>query len=254
MRRKKQSKAPRAAVVVEASWQAGFRVFYDTLRRAGTQGQGEAGVNGAAVGSVVVIGLLVGLLAVGVASRAGHGGAVAATRGGNDAEAVFDEVGVGAQVDGGHVPEDGVAGLGVLELQDVGLGLGGGELDGNATAVVVGLPAAGVGSAARRKGLHVTDSIRNRPRVDVGSNVVDNGDTTTSGVLATGVGEGRSETSHGGNESSLEEHLVDGEERDRRADWNMMSERRRKMWVLKSLRRIREWTDVVKKDESALQI
>lgn len=94
-----------------------------------TDGQGQAGINGAPVGSVVIGRLEVGGSTVGVtgladSSRAGS--RVAAGVGGQDREAVLGELGVGLHVDAGEIPEDGVCALGVLELQHVRLrGVGG---------------------------------------------------------------------------------------------------------------------------------
>lgn len=167
---------------------------------------------------VVVLGLQISLGALRVASLAVDRGAVVAGLGGLDGEPVLDELGVGAQVDARHVPEDGVAGLGVLELQDVVLAGLGGQLDGDAAAVAVFAPRFLVGAAARRKGLHVTSATGDRPRVDGAFEVVVDGHAATTTAVGVGgvagldgVGEGCGEGSEGGHgESDLGEHHFDG--------------------------------------------
>lgn len=175
--------------------------------------QDERGGDGAAVGGMVVLGLQVGLGAGSVAGLAVDGGAVAAGLGRLNGEAELGELGVGAHIDAGHVPEDGVAGLGVLVLEDIGLVRLGGQLDGDATAVGVGAPLLGVGAAARREGMHVADAISDRPRVDGLAQVVDDLDAASrgGGVVAAldDMGQGSGEGSKGSSEEGLGEHHFD---------------------------------------------
>lgn len=171
-------------------------------------GDGEGGVDGAAVGSVVVLGLQVGFGARVVTGMAVDAGAVLRGLRGLDAEAVLGELGVAAHVDAGHVPEDGVTALGVFELEDIILVGIGSQLDGDTTAVAVGLPLLRVRATARREGLHVSGTSRNGPRVDVVLHVVGDGDTTTisTTLLRHSSGEGRGEGSQSGEETELVEH------------------------------------------------
>ena len=175
------------------------------------ESQGEAGVDGAAVGSVVVLGLEIGLSARSVPGVTVDGGAVTGGLAGRDIEAVLGEGGSGTvHVNARHVPEDSLSGLGVLELQDIGLVLVGGQLDRDTAAVGVGLEVLGVRAASRAEGVHVANTVRNGPRVDVGVHVVDNGDagtaalTTDNGGLRESRGEGGQSSS---NESLGEHHL-----------------------------------------------
>lgn len=163
--------------------------------------QDERGIDRAAVGGMVVLGLQVGLSAGSVASLAVDGGAVAARLGRRNGEAVLGELTAGSHIDAGHVPEDGVAGLGVLELEDVGLVGLGGELDGDAAAVAVGAPLLGVGAAARREGMHVADAISDRPRVDGLAQVVDDLDAASGGGGG-GVAAALDDSGQGGGEGS----------------------------------------------------
>jgi len=172
------------------------------------------------VSSVVVLRLQVSLSTLRVASLAVDRGAVGAGLGGLDGEAVLGELGVGAHVDARHVPEDGVARLGVLELQDVVLVGLGGQLDGDTAAIAVLAPRFLVRAAARRKGLHVTSAIGDRPRVDGAFEVVVDGDAAAATAASVGggsvagldgVGEGCGEGSEGGHgKSDLGEHHFDG--------------------------------------------
>jgi hypothetical protein len=197
-------------------------VFYSLVPHEGsvnlvTQAQLERGIDRAAVRSMVILRLEVSLGARRVASSAVDAGAVGASLARLDGETVLGEAGVGAHIDAGHVPEDGVAGLGVLELQHVGLILGHGQLDGDAAAVVVALPRFLVVAAARREGMHVTDSIRHRPRVDGGIQVVDDVDAAAAVATSDGagggavgggvqvVGKGRGESGH--EREGLEHHF-----------------------------------------------
>lgn len=166
--------------------------------------------------SLVVIGLEVGLSALSVTSLAVDRRAVVTLLGRSDGESVLGESRVTAEVDAGHDPVDGVTTLSVLELEDIGLALSGGQLDGDTTTVVVGLPGLGVATTARRKGMHVTDSIRNRPRVDGSvAHVVGDGDAAgarrgtvaTNHVVAEGVGKSRGSGGQSGSEDGLEEHF-----------------------------------------------
>lgn len=129
--------------------------------------QRQTGVDRAAVRGMVIRRDEVGRRARAVAGladsrRAGSGLAA----GGQDREAELGELRAGAHVDAGEVPEDGVTGLGVLELQDVLLGRAGGQLDGDAAAVGVGAPGLGEGAAAGGQGLHGPDVVGDGPGVD----------------------------------------------------------------------------------------
>ena len=160
------------------------------------------------MGSVVVLGLQVGIGTRSVASMAVDTGAVLAGMGGLDAEAVLGELGVAAHVDTRHVPEDSVAALGVFELEDVFLAGLSSQLDRHTTAVAVGLPLLRVRATARREGLHVSSTTGNGPRVDVVLHVVGDGDTTTAATALgrRSSGEGRSESGQSGEETELVEH------------------------------------------------
>lgn len=159
------------------------------------------------MGSVVVLRLEVGIGTALVPSVAVDRRAVSTSRGGLNGEAVIGKLGVGTHVNARHVPEDGVTALGVLELKHIGLVGLGGQLNGDTTAVAVGLEWLRVGTAARREGLHVTGSIGDRPRVDVVFQVVD--DFNTAAVTSLdGVGESCRESSEGSSETELgEDHF-----------------------------------------------
>lgn len=175
------------------------------------EGEDEAGVNGAAMGGMVVLGLEVGLGTRRVAGMAVDSGAVVTGLAGRNVEAVLGEGRSSTvHVNGGHVPEDGVTSLGVLKLKHISLVLAGGKLDGDTTAIGVGLPGFSVGSAARREGMHVANTIGNRPRVDVGIHVVDDGDTAAAVTSDNGrLRESRGEGSKGSSNESLGEHHFD---------------------------------------------
>ena len=168
------------------------------------------------MGSVVVLGLEVGIGTGLVPSVAVDRRAVGTSLGGLNGEPVIGELGVGTHVNARHVPEDGVTALGVLELEHVGLVGLGGQLDGDTTAVAVGLPWLRVGTAARREGLHVSSSIGDRPRVDVVFQVVDDFNTAAAtasggGVAGLdGVGESCSESSESSSETELGEDHFEG--------------------------------------------
>jgi hypothetical protein len=156
---------------------------------------------------MVIVRLEVSLSASSIAGTTADGGTVSISGRGSDGETVLGESGVRTEVDAAHVPEDGVTGLGVLELEDIGLVRLSGQLDGDATAVVVGLPGFLVVATARRKGMHVTDSIRNRPRVDGVAQVVDEADAATAGAIAfDGSGESRGKAGKSSKSKSLGEH------------------------------------------------
>lgn len=176
---------------------------------------GEGSVDRAAVSSVVILGLQVSLSALGVTSLAVDRRAVAVGLGGLDGEAVLGELGVAAHVDARHVPVDGVAGLGVLELQDVILVGLGRQLDGHAAAVAVLAPRLMVGTTARRKGLHISSTTGDGPRVDSVVQVVDDLDAAAAAAAGgagsvaglDAVGEGCGEGSkEGSSETELGEH------------------------------------------------
>lgn len=193
--------------------------------------QRQTGVDGAAVGGVVVSGLEVGGSAGSVTGLADSGRAGRRLAlGGEHREAVLGELGVGAHVDAGEIPEDGVGGLGVLELQHVGLAGVGGQLDGDAAAVGVGAPGLGEGAAVGAEGLHGADVLRDRPGVDVLVQVVGDQDGAAGGdgVVAADVvvqvqarGEGGGQGGEGGGEAEgLGEHHFDSE---RCRDWKSCS-------------------------------
>lgn len=160
---------------------------------------------------MVVLGLEVGLGTSSVASMAVDSGAVVTGLAGRNVEAVLGEGGsVTVHVDAGHVPENGLTTLGVLKLKHISLVLAGRKLDGDTTAVGVGLPGFGVGSAARREGMRAANTIGNRPRVDVGIHVVDDGDTAAAITSDNGgLRESRREGSKGSSNESLGEHHFD---------------------------------------------
>ncbi|KAJ5106865.1 hypothetical protein N7456_003540 [Penicillium angulare] len=129
-----------------------------------------------------IVGVLVGLQAVIVASIAGNiraGGVVGGNR-----ETLHDELVSLVQVDGGHVPPDGLVFFGVLELEDRDLVLGGGELNGDTAVVGVVLP--GLSGKRRPQSLHVVCKVRGSPHVDGLTEIVldlDTGAVGSSGGL-----------------------------------------------------------------------
>lgn len=149
-----------------------------------------------------------------VTSLADGRGAGRGRVGGQDGETVLGELRVGAHVDAREIPEDGVGGLGVLELQDISLVGVGGQLDRDTAAVGVGPPGLAVGTTVGRQDLHGADLVGDRPGVDVVAQVVgdQNGATSGDGVVAAdhavhAGGEGRGQSSKGsGNTESLGEH------------------------------------------------
>ena len=156
---------------------------------------------------MVISGLEVSGGAGGVTSLANGLGASGGLISGDDREAEVGELVVASlHVDAGHVPEDGVAGLGVLELEDIVLVLVEGQLDRDTAAVGVGAPGLGVDAAAALDGLHGTDVAGHGPGVDVLGEVV--GDLDTAAVTADHalhtLGKGRGD---GGEEGSKAESL-----------------------------------------------
>lgn len=129
-------------------------------------------------------------------------------------ETVLGKGGAGAHVDAGQVPEDGVGGLGVLELEHVGLARLGGKFDGDAAAVGVGAPGLRVSAAVGGEGLHGTDVLGDGPGVNVLAQVVGDQDGAAGGdgavaadvhVHARGEGGGQS-GEDGGEAEGLGEH------------------------------------------------
>lgn len=183
-------------------------------------GQRETSVDGAAVGGVVISRLEVSGRASGVASLADGLGARGRLISGLDGETKVGELGAGAHVDTGEIPEDSVTGFGVLELEDVVLLRVGGQLDGDTTAVGVGLPLLGVLATVGRDDLHGANLISDGPGVDVLVEVVGDLDAAAGGTITANdaVGEGRG---NGGEEGSkaerLGEHHLDREWS--RRDW-----------------------------------
>ena len=126
--------------------------------------------------------MLVGLGAVSVTSIASDSRAGSIV--GGDGETVGDESGGLVQVDGRHVPPDGLVLLGVLELQNGDLVGGGSQLDGDTTAVGVDLPVLVVSTTLSLEGLHVRADVGGGPEVDGLVQVVvdlDTGTTSSSG-------------------------------------------------------------------------
>jgi hypothetical protein len=160
-----------------------------------TQGEGEGGT-GAAGTSIVVIGELIGLSAVDIAGGAGGRGAAGVIDG--DAEAGGNEGRIGGEIDGGEIPEESLAGLGVLKLEDGGEVGGGGDLDGDATAVGVDAPGLDVGGAGL-DGLHVAAGVGDGPEIDILAHVVDDLDAAAGG--AGSEREGRSSEGEGSSEA-----------------------------------------------------
>jgi hypothetical protein len=150
------------------------------------QSESEACIKRAGVG-VHIIGLLVSLLAVCVASGAAHGGAARIT--GLHGEARLDKVRSGVEINGGHIPVDSAAVLGVLELEDAALALSGGHLDGDTATVGVGVPLLAVVAASRADGLHGAGAGVGAPQVHVGVHVVDDLDAA-AGAAGLDVGFG----------------------------------------------------------------
>lgn len=178
----------------------------------------QTGVDGAAVGSLIVGGIQVGGSAGGITGSADSGGArIGLTLGGQDGETVGGELGARLHVDAGQIPEDGVGGLGVLELEHIGLAGVGGQLDGNTTTVGVGLPGLRVGTAVGSQGLHGANNVGHGPGVDIHVQVVGDQDGATGGdgVVTTNHhagGQSSSQSGKGsGNAESLGEHHFDRE-------------------------------------------
>lgn len=168
------------------------------------------------MGGVVIGRLEVGSGTVGVTGLADSSrarGGITAGVSGLDGEAVLGEDRVGAHIDAGHVPEDGVLGLGVLELQDVLLGLVGGQLDGDTTAIGVGAPLLAESAAVGGDGLHGTDVLGHGPGVDVVVQGVGDHDGATGSTVTAGDhagGQSRGQSGEGsGNADSLGEHHFD---------------------------------------------
>lgn len=139
------------------------------VRLSGAQGEGVSGVSRAGAG-VVVCRELVRIGAVDVPRSAADsltGGVV-----NGDVEAGIDQRRTGVQVDAGHVPEEEIADLGVLVLQNVGAVRGAADLDGDAASVGVDLPGFLVGFAGR-EGEHGSRGGRDGPDVEVLVEVVD---------------------------------------------------------------------------------
>lgn len=93
--------------------------------------------------------------------------------------------GVAAHVDAGEIPEDSLSPSGVLELQDIGLALRGGQLDRDTATIRVVLPGRGEGAAATLKGLHFPGNIRDLPSVDSAVQFVDDLETAAVAALTT---------------------------------------------------------------------
>lgn len=122
--------------------------------------------------------MLVGLRAVLITSITSNSGARGIV--GGDGETLLDEQGGLHQVDGGHIPPDGLVLLGVLELQNGGLGGRGGQLDGDTATVGVDLPVLVVGTILF-DGNHVAGGFGGGPEVDGLAEVVDDVDTGAAG-------------------------------------------------------------------------
>lgn len=165
------------------------------------QSDDEGGARGASLGVVVVIRLLVGLVAVGVAGLAGR--RLAARVVGFDGEAGLDEGRLGVHVDGGEIVEDLVTIAGVLELKDAVLAAGGGHLDGDTAAVVVGLELLLVGATAAGDVLLITGAVVGRPQVDVLVHVVDDLDAAAAAAAAAGTGARAGRCAAGGGGTTL---------------------------------------------------
>lgn len=150
--------------------------------------------------------MLVSSLAVGITGITRSRGTAGVA--GSSGEASLDEVRGRVHVDGRQVPEELLAVLGVLELQNGVAGLGGGELDGDATAVGVGAPFLGVLAAAGGHGLHVAGLGGGAPEVDVLVEVVDDLHVAGAGIVTSDDGLG--ERSSGGSEDAGDQDV--GEE------------------------------------------
>lgn len=171
-------------------------------------------MSGSVIGRLEVSSGAAGIAGLANSRRAGS----RLARGRQDGKAVLGEFRVGAHVDAGQIPEDGVGGLGVLELEHVGLVRGGGQLDGDTTAVGVGAPALGEGATVGGEGLHGTDVAGDGPGIDVLIEVVGNqhGATGGHGVVTSSQlharGKGRGQSGEGsGKAESLGEHHFDNE-------------------------------------------
>lgn len=150
-----------------------------------TDVQDEVVLRRASVSGVVIGRDQIGIGASRVARSTGGSGAGAIVRG--DGEALGGELRAGTHVDAREIPEDRVTGESVLELEDIGLGRLGGELDGDTTAVGVGLPGLRVGATVGLEGDHGDIRIvGNGPGIEVAAQVVDNGDSTASGLSGSG--------------------------------------------------------------------
>jgi len=165
------------------------------------------------VSSVVIGRLEVGSSTVGITSLAdGLRARVGSANGGNDSETVLGELGTSTHVDAGEIPEDGVTGLGVLELENIGLVGVGGQLDGDTTTIGVGLPGLLVGTTASLDGQHGTNVLRDGPGVDITVQGVGDLNTAASrnSVIAANHharGQGSSQSSEeSGKAESLGEH------------------------------------------------
>lgn len=132
---------------------------------------------------VDIIGVLVGLSAVGVAGLTSSGIAAGVAR--DSRETVLDEFRGRVHVDGRKVPEKLVGVQSVLELEDAVTGLRGGQLDGDTTTVGVGLPLLAVSTTSRGEGLHITRLSGGGPEVNVGTQVVHDLNITTVGRVVT---------------------------------------------------------------------
>jgi len=163
------------------------------------------------VGSVVISRLEVSRRASGVTSGADSLGARGSLISGLDGETKFGELVAGFHVDTREIPEDGVTGFGVLELEDVVLLRVRSQLDGDTTAVGVGLPLLGVLATVGGDGQHGTNLVGDRPGVDVLIEVVGDLDAAGGSVTANdAVGEGRGNGSEEGSEAErLGEHHLD---------------------------------------------
>jgi hypothetical protein len=145
-------------------------------------GQIESSVDGAAVSGVVISGLEVCRRASMVTSLANGLGASGGHIRGLNREALVGELVARLHVDARQVPEDGVTGSGVLELEDIVLLWVEGQFDGNTTAVGVGAPVLRVNTAAAVDGLHGADVASNGPGVYRLVEVV--GDLDTAAITA----------------------------------------------------------------------
>lgn len=145
---------------------------------------------------VDIIGVLVRLDAVGIASSTGGISARAVANG--DTESGGDERGGLEEVDGRQIPVQDIAGLGVLELEDAVTQLTGGNLDGDTTAVGVGQPGVAVEALAGSEGLHLTLGLGNNPQVDGLVHVVADVEARAGGAGGGGNGAGAQGAGAGG--------------------------------------------------------